>query len=127
MRGCATCTTAASTRAAPSSYTDIGVDDSGGDDHGEEQEAVLDHRGAAGLLRLELLDFLEKLAPFSAPSLILRDTAPRMNPLSPEVSTVAQTIQLSLSPIFMLAGIGALLNVLAVVMLSVAFAPFDCW
>ncbi|MBP5986389.1 MAG: nitrous oxide reductase family maturation protein NosD [Azonexus sp.] len=27
---------------------------------------------------LELLDFLEKLAPFSAPSLILRDTAPRM-------------------------------------------------
>lgn len=36
-----------------------------------------------------------------------------MLPLSPEVSTVAQTIQLSLSPIFMLAGIGALLNVLA--------------
>jgi hypothetical protein len=31
----------------------------------------------------------------------------------PEVSTIAQTIQLSLSPIFMLAGIGALLNVLA--------------
>jgi nitrous oxidase accessory protein len=29
---------------------------------------------------LELLDFLEKLAPFSAPSLILRDTAPRMQP-----------------------------------------------
>lgn len=29
---------------------------------------------------LELLDFLEKLAPFSAPSLILRDTAPRMRP-----------------------------------------------
>ncbi len=27
---------------------------------------------------LELLDFLERLAPFSAPSLILRDTAPRM-------------------------------------------------
>jgi Protein of unknown function (DUF2721) len=32
---------------------------------------------------------------------------------SPEVSTIAQTIQLSLSPVFMLAGIGALLNVLA--------------
>lgn len=30
---------------------------------------------------LELLDFLERLAPFSAPSLILRDTAPRMRPL----------------------------------------------
>src|SRR5574343_1426071 len=30
---------------------------------------------------LELLDFLEKLAPFSPPSLILRDTAPRMKPL----------------------------------------------
>jgi nitrous oxidase accessory protein len=30
---------------------------------------------------LELLDFLEKLAPFSAPSLILRDTAPRMKAL----------------------------------------------
>lgn len=30
----------------------------------------------------------------------------------PEVSTVAQTIQLSLSPIFMLTAIGALLNVL---------------
>lgn len=29
---------------------------------------------------LELLDFLERLAPFSAPSLILRDTAPRMAP-----------------------------------------------
>ena len=32
---------------------------------------------------------------------------------SPAVTTIAQTIQLSLSPIFMLAGIGALLNVLA--------------
>lgn len=30
---------------------------------------------------LELLDFLERLAPFSAPSLILRDTAPRMRKL----------------------------------------------
>ena len=29
---------------------------------------------------LELLDFLERLAPFSSPSLILRDTAPRMAP-----------------------------------------------
>lgn len=36
-----------------------------------------------------------------------------MIPTLPEVSTIAQTIQLSLSPIFMLAGIGALLNVLA--------------
>lgn len=34
-------------------------------------------------------------------------------PYSPEVLTIAQTIQLSLSPVFMLAGIGALLNVLA--------------
>ena len=32
---------------------------------------------------------------------------------SPAVSTIADTIQLSLSPVFMLAGIGALLNVLA--------------
>jgi len=32
---------------------------------------------------------------------------------SPAVTTIAQTIQLSLSPVFMLAGIGALLNVLA--------------
>lgn len=31
----------------------------------------------------------------------------------PAVNTIAQTIQLSLSPVFMLAGIGALLNVLA--------------
>lgn len=31
---------------------------------------------------------------------------------SPAVTTIAQTIQLSLSPVFMLAGIGALLNVL---------------
>ncbi|MGN6374028.1 MAG: DUF2721 domain-containing protein [Sphingomonas sp.] len=31
----------------------------------------------------------------------------------PAVSTIAQTIQLSLSPVFMLAGIGALLNVFA--------------
>jgi hypothetical protein len=31
----------------------------------------------------------------------------------PAVTTIAQTIQLSLSPVFMLAGIGALLNVLA--------------
>lgn len=29
---------------------------------------------------LELLDFLEKLAPFSAPDLVLRDRAPRMRP-----------------------------------------------
>lgn len=29
---------------------------------------------------LELLDFLERLAPFSAPALILRDPAPRMTP-----------------------------------------------
>ena len=29
---------------------------------------------------LELLDFLERLAPFSAPALILRDPAPRMAP-----------------------------------------------
>lgn len=34
-------------------------------------------------------------------------------PTFPAVSTIAQTIQLSLSPVFMLAGIGALLNVLA--------------
>lgn len=34
-------------------------------------------------------------------------------PMIPEVSTIAQTIQLSLSPTFMLTGIGALLNVLA--------------
>jgi hypothetical protein len=36
-----------------------------------------------------------------------------MIPTLPAVSTIAQTIQLSLSPVFMLAGIGALLNVLA--------------
>ncbi|HEU0067021.1 MAG TPA: DUF2721 domain-containing protein [Sphingomonas sp.] len=34
-------------------------------------------------------------------------------PAFPEVSTIAQTISLSLSPVFMLAGIGQLLNVLA--------------
>ena len=32
---------------------------------------------------LELLDFLERLAPFSSPALILRDPAPRMAPLAP--------------------------------------------
>ncbi len=32
---------------------------------------------------------------------------------SPALSTIAQTIQLSLSPVFMLAGIGAIMNVLA--------------
>ena len=36
-----------------------------------------------------------------------------MTPNLPAVSSIAQSIQLSLSPIFMLAGIGALLNVLA--------------
>ena len=36
-----------------------------------------------------------------------------MIPSLPAVSSIAQSIQLSLSPIFMLAGIGALLNVLA--------------
>ena len=36
-----------------------------------------------------------------------------MSILSPTVSTIAETIQLSLSPVFMLAGIGSLLNVLA--------------
>lgn len=34
-------------------------------------------------------------------------------PTIPAVSTIAQTIQLSISPVFMLAGIAALLNVLA--------------
>jgi len=34
-------------------------------------------------------------------------------PTIPAVTTIAQTIQLSLSPVFMLAGIGALINVLA--------------
>lgn len=34
-------------------------------------------------------------------------------PYSPAVSTIADAIQASLSPVFMLAGIGALLNVLA--------------
>ena len=36
-----------------------------------------------------------------------------MTPVSVPISTIAQTISLSLSPVFMLAGIGALLNVLA--------------
>lgn len=36
-----------------------------------------------------------------------------MLPTLPGVATIAQTIALSLSPVFMLAGIGALLNVLA--------------
>lgn len=34
-------------------------------------------------------------------------------PLSPAVTTIAQTIQLSLSPVFLLAGLGALINVIA--------------
>ncbi len=34
-------------------------------------------------------------------------------PIIPAISTIAQTIQLSLAPVFMLAGIGQLLNVLA--------------
>ena len=34
-------------------------------------------------------------------------------PTIPDISTIAQTIQLSLAPVFMLAGIGQLLNVLA--------------
>jgi hypothetical protein len=34
-------------------------------------------------------------------------------PFSPSVSTIAETIQLSLSPVFMLAGIAAIINVLA--------------
>jgi nitrous oxidase accessory protein len=29
---------------------------------------------------MELLDFLERLAPFSSPSLVLRDNKPRMKP-----------------------------------------------
>lgn len=37
---------------------------------------------------LELLDFLERLAPFSAPNLLLRDTSPRMKPLAPALSKV---------------------------------------
>lgn len=36
-----------------------------------------------------------------------------MPPYAPSVSTIADAIQASLSPVFMLAGIGALLNVLA--------------
>ncbi len=44
-----------------------------------------------------------------------RATAPPlpMMPTLPAVSTIAQTIQLSLAPVFMLAAIGQLLNVLA--------------
>lgn len=36
-----------------------------------------------------------------------------MMPTFPAVSTIAQTIQLSMAPVFMLAGIGTLLNVMA--------------
>jgi polyferredoxin len=42
-----------------------------------------------------------------------RDTLAVMPVYSPAVSTIADAIQASLSPIFMLTGIGALLNVLA--------------
>jgi hypothetical protein len=35
---------------------------------------------------LELLDFLEQLAPFSAPNLLLRDNAPRMTPLPSSIT-----------------------------------------
>lgn len=42
---------------------------------------------------------------------IARHTGPV--PYSPPLSTIAEAIQASLSPVFMLAGIGALLNVLA--------------
>ena len=41
-------------------------------------------RNAPGL---ELLDFLERLAPFSSPDLILRDTAPRMAPSAAEAAS----------------------------------------
>ncbi len=34
-------------------------------------------------------------------------------PFSPAVTTIAQTIQLSVAPVFLLAGIGAILNVMA--------------
>lgn len=37
---------------------------------------------------LELLDFLERLAPFSSPSLILRDMAPRMHPTTEQRSFI---------------------------------------
>jgi nitrous oxidase accessory protein len=35
---------------------------------------------------LELLDFLERLAPFSTPNLLLRDTEPRMTPLPSSIT-----------------------------------------
>ena len=38
---------------------------------------------------------------------------PTLPTFAPTVSTIAETIQLSLSPVFMLAGVGSLLNVLA--------------
>ena len=38
---------------------------------------------------------------------------PALPTFAPTVSTIAETIQLSLSPVFMLAGVGSLLNVLA--------------
>jgi uncharacterized membrane protein YbhN (UPF0104 family) len=46
-------------------------------------------------------------------------------PTIPAISTIAQTIQLSLAPVFMLAGIGQLLNVLAG-RLSVSSAIMTC-
>ena len=41
---------------------------------------------------LELLDFLEKLAPFSAPTLILRDTAPRTQPSGQPVEHILDQV-----------------------------------
>lgn len=38
---------------------------------------------------------------------------PALPTFAPAVSTIAETIQLSLSPVFMLAGVGSLLNLLA--------------
>jgi nitrous oxidase accessory protein len=35
---------------------------------------------------LELLDFLEHLAPFSAPNLLVRDNSPRMTPLPSSIN-----------------------------------------
>jgi hypothetical protein len=48
---------------------------------------------------------------------LTRDAAPPHHPVVlnafPEVTTIAQTIQLSVAPVFLLAGIGAILNMLA--------------
>lgn len=86
------------------SWDDYQGFDRNGDGIGDSPHDILEHADriwqetpAARFFRnsplLELVDFLERLAPFSHPTLVVRDRAPRMAPVPVELSTLPRSLK----------------------------------